>query len=392
MRLLERYVLLELSRVFIVLLGLMTLLLVFIGVLGEVKERGLGQWQVLQILPFVVPIVLPYTIPVTLLLTVCVVYGRMSGDREVIAAKAAGIHVMHIIWPSFFLGGLLSVGSMLLADQVIPWANASIERIATLAMEDIFLDLLRTQSQIKSKEAGVTITVKGVRDRTLIEPVFRYSPNGKNASTLSAQEARLKFDLQKRQVLLEMKHVYVDAPGKSRIWLESDSKPFRLPDRNKGMQLRNLRLREMTAAVEQTRRDSEDVMQQQAIEAAFALTTGNFHQLTEPELQLKDVKRKYHLGNVRRLRTEYHTRFSMSMSCLFFVLVGSPFAVLSEKKQFLTSFLFVFSPILVVYYPVAMMSQNLSKSGSLEPSYAVWAANAILLLAAGFFLRQVNRN
>jgi lipopolysaccharide export system permease protein len=82
----------------------------------------------------------------------------------------------------------------------------------------------------------------------------------------------------------------------------------------------------------------------------------------------------------------------MSMSCLFFVLVGSPFSILAAKKQFLTSFLFVFTPILVVYYPVAMMTQNMSKAGSLEPSIAVWAANALMLLAAVFFLRLVRQN
>src|SRR5262249_23198291 len=145
-----------------------------------------------------------------LLLTVCVVYGRLSGDREVIAAKAAGIPAIYLLWPSFFFGAVLSVGSLLLSDQVIPWANASIERIATLAMEDIFLDLLRTQSQVHIQDAGVSITVIGVKDRTLINPTFRYAPNGKNSSTVQAREARLKFDLRNREVLVQMKHVYGD--------------------------------------------------------------------------------------------------------------------------------------------------------------------------------------
>ncbi len=392
MRLLERYVLLELCRVFAVLLSLMTLLLVFVGVLGQVKEHGFGPWQILQILPFVVPILLPYTIPVTLLLTVCVVYGRLSGDREVIAAKAAGINVMYLLWPSFFLGGALSVGSLLLSDQIIPWANASIERIATLAMEDIFLDLLRTQNQVQIREAGVTITVIGVEGRTLINPVFRFSPNGRNTTTLQAKEAELKFDLQKRQVLVEMKHVYIDAPGQSRVWLETESKPFRLPDRHRGVQLRNMRLVDITTETEKSRKDADFARQEQAIEAAFALTTGDFHKFSQASIPFKEHKRKHHLGMAWRYRTEYHTRFAMSMSCLFFVLVGSPFAVLQSKKQFLTSFLFVFSPILVVYYPVAMLTQNMSKLGSIEPSYAVWAANLILAIAAAICLRQVVRN
>ncbi len=107
MRLLERYVLIELTRVFAVLLSLMTILLVCIGVLGQMKEHGLGPWQVVQILPFVFPILLPYAIPVSLLLSVCVVYGRLAGDHEIIATKAAGIHVLYLLWPSFFFVDLV---------------------------------------------------------------------------------------------------------------------------------------------------------------------------------------------------------------------------------------------------------------------------------------------
>jgi lipopolysaccharide export system permease protein len=392
MRLLERYVLVELCRVFGGLLSLTTLLLVFVGVFGQVREHGLGPWQVLQILPFIVPSLLPYTIPVTLLLTVCVVYGRMAGDREIIAAKAAGIHVMSLMWPSFFLGGLLSVASLLLADQIIPWSYGNIERIVTMAMEDIFLDLLRTQNQVNIREAGVSITVMGVQDRTLICPIFRYSPNGRSTIITQAQEAKLSFDLQRRQVLLQMKQGYVDAPGEPRLWFEVEEKPFKLPARNSRLQVRNLRLSDIALAAEKSRRDARSQQQQQALEAAFHVTTGDFHRLREDSLVIKQIKQRENLGLERRYRTEYYTRFSMSMSCLFFVLVGSPFAILAAKKQFLTSFLFVFTPILVVYYPVTMMTQNLSKTGALEPSVSVWAANFLLLIAAAFFLREVSRN
>ena len=85
MRLLERYVLFDLCRVFGVLLSLMTMLLVSIGVFEQARQFGLGPWQAIQIIPFVIPRLLPYTVPVALLLTVCVVFGRMSGDREIIA-------------------------------------------------------------------------------------------------------------------------------------------------------------------------------------------------------------------------------------------------------------------------------------------------------------------
>ena len=132
--LLQRYILFELLRVFTFLLSILTVLLVFVGVFREATMSGLGPFQALRILPYVVPNLLPFTIPATLLLTVCIVYGRMSGDQEITAAKAAGINVLSLLWPSFLLGAVLSVCSLILVDQAIPWANAKIQKIVTLVL------------------------------------------------------------------------------------------------------------------------------------------------------------------------------------------------------------------------------------------------------------------
>jgi lipopolysaccharide export system permease protein len=93
-----------------------------------------------------------------------------------------------------------------------------------------------------------------------------------------------------------------------------------------------------------------------------------------------------------RLQTEQHNRFAMAVSCLFFVCLGSPFAILMARNQFLTSFLFCFVPILIVYYPISMMLVNLSKTGSINPAWAVWIANGVVGLAAIYFLRRVRQH
>ena len=98
------------------------------------------------------------------------------------------------------------------------------------------------------------------------------------------------------------------------------------------------------------------------------------------------------MNAIHGLRTEYFNRFAMSVSCFFFVLLGSPFAILMAKKQFLTSFLFCFLPILTVYYPIAMMTQNMSKSGQIDPVWSAWLANGSLFLASCYYNRRVLRN
>ncbi|MEK6261628.1 MAG: LptF/LptG family permease [Planctomycetota bacterium] len=393
MRLLERYVLSELLRVFGILVTVSTSLLVFVGAFSQAKEYGLGHWQILQILPFIVPSLLPYTIPATLLLTVCVVYGRMSGDNEIIAAKAAGISVLSLMWPSFFLSGLLSVSVLLFSDQVIPWAFGNIERIATLAMEDIFIDRLKTQSTISVPEQGITIIVLGVRDRTLIGPVIRYAPKGHNAVTVTAKEARVSFDLPRDQVWLELHGAASSLPGQQNsAYLEYDVIAFPLPGKSQRLRGRDLSIDDIQRELPKLASSRQRAQQLQAMEAAIALTTGNFDLFDEPEFQSHQSAVADSDSWACRLRTEQHNRFAMAVSCFFFVMLGSPFAILMARNQFLTSFLFCFVPILVIYYPISMMSLNLSKTGAVDPAWAVWSANGLLGLIASYILRRVLRH
>ncbi len=391
MRLLERYVLSELLRVFGILVTISTSLFVFVAVFGQAKEHDLGYWQIFQILPFVLPQLLPFTIPATLLLSACVVYGRMAGDNEIIAARAAGINVMVLLWPSFFLGGLLSVASLLVSDQVVPWAFGNIERVITLAMEDIFIDRLRTHSQINVREHGITITVTGVRDRTLIDPVIRYTPRGGKAVTLQASEARLSFDLPRQQVWLELRGAQSNLSGdqQNSFFVEYDRYPFPLPKQNRTLRGSSLTIHEIKDEVVRAVEDQKKAQQAQAVETVFFLSTGDFERLRDPEFLKYEHRIAVGKDSALRLNSDLHNRFAMAVSCLFFVLLGSPFAIVMGRKQVLTSFLFCFLPILTVYYPITMMTQNLSKIGTLDPSWAVWSANAVMGLAATFFLRKV---
>ena len=205
MKLLQRYIFSELLRVFGLLVIVLTVMLVFVGLFREATERGLGLVQILQIMPFVVPSILPFTIPATLLLAVCVVYGRISGDQEVIAAKAAGVSAKQLLAPAFVLGTALAIASFGLTNYAIPWAVINIERIATQAIEDIFLDILANQQQYSDPDKGYSITVREVRNRTLLEPTFQYRTSNHQQITVQAEAAKIRFDLDRKEILLTLK-------------------------------------------------------------------------------------------------------------------------------------------------------------------------------------------
>ena len=121
----------------------------------------------------------------------------------------------------------------------------------------------------------------------------------------------------------------------------------------------------------------------------MALMTGDFEQLAAESVQTYAGYDELADFRQRRLKTEIHSRYSMAGSCLFFTLIGGPFAVLQARRQFITSFIMCFLPILIVYYPVMFLMVNLGKHGDVDPSWAMWVPNAILGIAAVLVLRKV---
>ncbi len=392
MRLLQRYIFFELLRLFAYLVFGLTVLLVFIGVFKEASERGLGPTQVFQLLPYVAPSMLPFTIPATLLLTVCVVYGRVAGDQEVVAAKAAGIHVMSLLNPALLLGAILSVGSFSLTNHVIPWASRNIESVIAQASGQIFLDVLEAQHQINEPELGLSITVTGVDGRRLLNPTFKKAIDDEHY-IVQAREASLDFDTRNQEVLVVFTKAKITKPGSNdESWITSDARRFPLSRKKGKMQPRSMTITEIKASIADLDRQAEELENERDWIAATSLVLGDFERLRYENFADYRKQARQKLKLRRKLQTEMHSRFAMAGSCFLFVLLGAAYAMLQAKQQFLTNFIVCFLPILLVYYPVTFLMMNLSKSGSVDPWWAMWVAN-ILIGTAGFvYLRRVVRH
>jgi lipopolysaccharide export system permease protein len=393
MRILQRCVLNDLMRVFGLAIFVLTMLLVIMGVAGEAAKNGLGAAQIIQILPYIVPSLLPYTIPATLLLTVCIVYGRMAGDHEITAIKAAGINISCILIPSFVLGAALSLGTFVLTDQFIPWARANIESVITLAMEDIFLDMLHANSSYNDSAHGVSILVSGVHDRTLIKPIIRYRLERGEVATITASKAYLKFDLQEQQVLLTLENSRIVTPNGDSMALDREEFNLPLPTPTDTLKApRNMTIENIRRELAGLLKERDDLQHRQIINAVLALSEGSFDRLAQHDRWAVELKERSRSERYQKLQTEIHGRVALSCSCFFFVLIGSPFAIVQGKRQFLTNFALCFAPILLGYYPIVLLTMDLCRGGKISPVWGMWIGNAGLLVTAFFILRKLFRN
>src|SRR5215831_10454352 len=94
----------ELVKVFGLSLMGITGILLMAGIVAEASQQGLTPFQVLEIIPLLVPSTLPYTIPATTLFATCVVYGRLSADNEILAIRASGINLTKVVGPAILIG------------------------------------------------------------------------------------------------------------------------------------------------------------------------------------------------------------------------------------------------------------------------------------------------
>jgi lipopolysaccharide export system permease protein len=152
---------------------------------------------------------------------------------------------------------------------------------------------------------------------------------------------------------------------------------------------RDLPIQALRSGMRQARHKREALERRQVITTAFALSHGEFGHLMEPaqrrqEWEINGQKERYN-----KLYTELHSRLALACSCFFFALVGSPFAVLQGRRQFLTSFALCFIPILVLYYPIVLVMMNLGKDNVFDPALGMWVGNAGMGVAAWLLLRRI---
>ncbi len=390
----SRYILADLIGWFVIFVVGLTLLMVVLLVGQEAWRMNLGLLPTLRLIPFILPTALVFAVPGTILFTVCLVYGRMSADNEVTAAKAAGISPLALLWPAFGLAFLLSVVAVWLNDLAYSWGQAGMQRVILQSVEQITYGTLRTQRSFATPR--FSIIVKEVQGRKLIRPTMRFQPSDTELQlTLTAREAELRSNLDTNMLTLILEDCEIDSedgmhgvfPGTSVYEIPLRYASTRELKEDSPTQLPLWRFKDEIPAQQATIGQLEQAL---AAEAGLSLMTGDFQALSETTWKPRRKALAEARTRLYRLQTEPWRRWASGFSCLCFVMVGAPLAMLWRRADVMSTFFACFFPILILYYPLFLMGLDRSKMGTLPP-YSVWAANLVLVAIGVWLLRRVIR-
>lgn len=116
----------------------------FLFIFTDYAVKGISPATLMQLTLLVLPGVLAKTFPMAVLLAALLAFGRLSGESEITAMKAAGISLYRIMRPVALFGILVGIATFCFAEFVVPNAAGKAEQL---------------QREIKNKLEGTSLNV-----------------------------------------------------------------------------------------------------------------------------------------------------------------------------------------------------------------------------------------
>lgn len=319
-----------------------------------VINKGVPLNMVLQLLLYMTISFLPACIPISLLFSILLTLGRMSGDSEIVALKASGLNLWHLLIPTTLFAGTVAALSAYISFWAAPWGNRAFEVLFTRLQSSKIAATLQEGTFAEGFYDRVIYAGKVNSKMGTLKNVFIYDESDpENPLTIIAAEGRL----------IEMDP---NMPGRGitlrlingNIHKNSDKSYTKVDFKSNDVSLTN-------TAMDSTREKS-----------APSLTYDDIVQ------GMKDPSLKE--GDSRMMFVEYHKRFALAAACIVFGLLGVGTGTVTNRRAVRSSGLVVSLLIMVGYWVLYIMGDSLARNGTVPAWAAMWFAN-ILFFGFGVF-------
>ena len=430
---LVRYVLKELIGPFLAALFGITFLFVvdfLVKILDHVLSKGLPASTVLEIFVLNLAWMLSLSIPMAVLVACLMAFGRLSGDHEITAVKAAGMSPLSLMRPVMLVALLLSVSMVLFNNWILPEANhRSVELMNAVSRKKphVFIDAGRLITQFPDVQLWVNRIdpVSGV-----LYGIQVYEMEKKGAPrVVYADSATLDYVDNGATLMFRLRS------GETHI-VDPDNPEnyFRIRFFSQDLALQNVddRLERRSRSYRSDREMPVEMMMDVVNEARAKYDTlsdlaagKRLSTLVETRdavlgdsivpadaagldpldsVQVRKALQRIRLPEISALRVterlwgrmesekkraaqylvEIHKKFSTSFACFIFVLIGAPLGIMARKGGIGTGIIYSLA-FFVIYWICLIGGENLADRLIISPELAMWSSN-VIIGAFGIFI------
>jgi len=423
---LVRYVLKELIAPFLASLFGITFLFVvdfLVKILDNVLSKGLPASTVMEIFVLNLAWMLSLSVPMAVLMASLMAFGRMSGDQEITAVKAAGVSPLSLMRPVLIVSTLLSLLMILFNNWVLPEANhRSVELMNAVSRKKphVFIDAGRLITQFPDVQLWVN-RIDPVSGTLYGIQVYEMEKKGAprivyaDSATMDYVDngATLMFRLRSGET-----HI-VDGDDPDNYFrirffsqdLAMKNVDDRLERRSRSYRSdREMPVEMMMDVVHEAERARDSIYQMSLDKrlSTFLTTMGNIagdtlvpdsvkSNANPDSVQLRRSLQKVRIQEVATLRTterlrarieseekrraqylvEVHKKFSTSVACFVFILIGAPLGIMARKGGIGTGILYSLA-FFVIYWICLIGGENLADRLIISPELAMWSSNIII--------------
>jgi len=370
MKTLQLYVLRQVAAALALAVGSLTFVLVLGNALREILEllvsRHVSPLLLGKAVLLLIPFVAVFALPIGLLTATLLVFGRLSADQELTAARAGGVSLLTLVAPVLLLSLLLTSLTGWFYFEISPRSRVAYKKL----LYEVGLrspEALLVDNQFIKIFPGYIVYIGKARGRELEDVViYRMRTNRLDAAegaapdragprparvlaTITARKADYAVDETNRLVTVRMPEaevLYID----SWQWATVEDSVLELPlpaQRQRGVRPK---ISEMT-----------------------------WSQL------LAAYRENKALGlDVSPIVFQIHRQASFAFACVGFALLGAPLGVRSRRRE--TSIAVAIGLALtLLYYAFFVLAEAWKHSPQLHPQWVVWIPN-LLFQGAGAWL------
>lgn len=348
---LERYLLGQMTMPVLTGVGGGTLLLT-VGKLFDLADKLVVEQvpplDVLKLLLLDLPATMVLAMPIAGMFATMLTLGKLSGNSELTAMRAAGISFWRVFIPVLIMGMVMSTVSFGINNGLVPLSRKAVRDIDQQAIlaktapeekQDIFF---KTEEGLWFFIREVDPRQNKMKDVTIlnVQPPSEGSLSSRLSEVTIASEAQWN---EKFWVLsLGVKHTY-DPTG-----ITINAKPFKLD----------------------------------SLSVSSDLSTLMLPPIPPDQLSLTDLRSRIdHLSRSNlgtgELQTEWHSRFSLPLATFFAVLISLPLATHTARQVGRYGGVVLGILLVFVYYVILNVSRTLGEAGAITPWIAAWSQNVI---------------
>ncbi|MDZ4677138.1 MAG: LPS export ABC transporter permease LptF [Oligoflexia bacterium] len=309
--------------------------------------HGVGFATILKLVTYMTISFLPACIPISLLFSILLTYGRLSSDSEIVAFKASGLHMGHLLVPAVALGMIVAAVSAYVSFYGAPWGNRGFEVLFT---------------RLANTKAAATIQ-EGVFSEGFFDLVLY-------ADKVDSKHGRLK-------------KVFIYDEREGSVPVTVIAQEGLLIDSDPNFPGKGVTLRLVSGNIHRTSDDNYTKVDFKAYDISLTNTAADaVREKSPPSYTYNDLRDemknpKKDLGEHRVLVAEYHKRWALAFACIVFGILGVGAGTFTNRRAVRASGLVVSLIIMVSYWVLYISGESLARNGTIPAWLAMWMANFI---------------